>query len=431
MNETKISHNDPNYNDFEQLFVNNEKLSDITAYLNRFNPIKVMKMEHMEIRHSAILAWLLDPNESHGFGDKFLKAFLSEAFKGQDPSLKPNAIDIVQSDLSDMQVRCEWQNIDIFLCCPTNKWALIVENKYYSKQSEGQLRKYREKVRNLYKDFDIRGILLTLYDEKPKDKHFVPIKYENLIEPFKHIISQENDQTSSEILIFLKHYLEVIMEATNTSEKHNEMKELAKQLYREHYKTLNFITEHGANSEFALAAHTLFGEDSKNLQEVVIDDRSYVFSGLSNNVVSFLPKCWHDAFEQNKYTWEGCENWWAGFPLIVWLELQNKEGQEGKLCLYAEVGCLTNYEARKDLISRIKKVGEEHSKKIAFQSGADSEGRKYSKFLKDNFSNIEDVNNVDEILEAMKGLLGEFLHEFEKISEAIKDYTKHGVQKHD
>ncbi|MFK7867447.1 MAG: PD-(D/E)XK nuclease family protein, partial [Alphaproteobacteria bacterium] len=62
----------PNVNEIENLFINNADFSTLNAQLNRFNPIKIMKMESMEIRHSAILAWLLDPNENHGLGDHFL-----------------------------------------------------------------------------------------------------------------------------------------------------------------------------------------------------------------------------------------------------------------------------------------------------------------------------------------------------------------------
>ncbi len=66
--------------DFENLLINNPELDQIGNYLNRFNPIKTMRMEGMEIRHSAILAWLLDPQESYGMGDQFLKAFLAKAY---------------------------------------------------------------------------------------------------------------------------------------------------------------------------------------------------------------------------------------------------------------------------------------------------------------------------------------------------------------
>ena len=61
MNVCSVLQKSPDLDDLESLFVNNPDLDEIRAHLSKFNPIKVMGMERMEIRHSAILAWLLDP----------------------------------------------------------------------------------------------------------------------------------------------------------------------------------------------------------------------------------------------------------------------------------------------------------------------------------------------------------------------------------
>jgi hypothetical protein len=44
--------------------------------ISSFNPFKVLKLESHEIRHSNVLAWLFNPNESHNLGTKFLEQFL-------------------------------------------------------------------------------------------------------------------------------------------------------------------------------------------------------------------------------------------------------------------------------------------------------------------------------------------------------------------
>ncbi len=41
--------------------------------ISSFNPFKVLKLESHEIRHSNVLAWLFNPNESHNLGTKFLE----------------------------------------------------------------------------------------------------------------------------------------------------------------------------------------------------------------------------------------------------------------------------------------------------------------------------------------------------------------------
>jgi hypothetical protein len=136
----------PAQNDFEDLSVNNQYMSKVEAYLNRFNPITMMRMERMEIRHSAILAWLLDPRETHGLQDKFLRTFLCEAMRGQGHMDSPTALEISQADLRDADVRREWQSIDIFILLPRLNWVFIIEKKFQSNQNEGQLAKYADRV---------------------------------------------------------------------------------------------------------------------------------------------------------------------------------------------------------------------------------------------------------------------------------------------
>ena len=43
----------------------------------QFNPLKVLRVDQFEIRHSNVLAWLLDPNENHQMGSFFIKKLVS------------------------------------------------------------------------------------------------------------------------------------------------------------------------------------------------------------------------------------------------------------------------------------------------------------------------------------------------------------------
>ena len=49
-------------------------LEKLIPWTGKFNIFDVLKISRTEIRHSNMLGWLLDPNENHGLGDKFLKA---------------------------------------------------------------------------------------------------------------------------------------------------------------------------------------------------------------------------------------------------------------------------------------------------------------------------------------------------------------------
>ena len=57
------------------IFDSNLKELEKKYELNNFNIFDCLKLTRAEIRHSNFLAWLLDPNEAHGFEDYFLTAF--------------------------------------------------------------------------------------------------------------------------------------------------------------------------------------------------------------------------------------------------------------------------------------------------------------------------------------------------------------------
>ena len=46
--------------------------------LDEFNLFKVLRIDEFEIRHSNVLAWLLDPSQNHKLGNTFLRGFLDE-----------------------------------------------------------------------------------------------------------------------------------------------------------------------------------------------------------------------------------------------------------------------------------------------------------------------------------------------------------------
>ncbi|WP_052269647.1 PDDEXK-like family protein [Leisingera sp. ANG-M6] len=416
----------PSHGALEALFVNNEHLERIEAYLNRFNPIRVMKMERMEIRHSAILAWLLDPSETHGLGDRFLKVFLAEAYRGSSLAAGPTALEISQADMRDAEVRCEWLNIDIFILSERNRWAFVIENKFDSKLHGDQLANYMRKVRGVYKtqeDLQIQGVFLTLRDEAFDNHDYVPIGYGEICTFLSRFLEQEAYLLRPEISTFLTHYIEILQEATGMSKERDEMVKLARELYRSHKKVLDFVIEHGAASEFAMAAHEQFGDSPGPLEEKKIGKGVFCFGALHRDGVSFLPQEWVAALGRGG-SWPGCENWWMGFPLTSWLALvPGDDGSKGQLRLFAEVGPLSDHAARKALIEEIEGVAaSEGLSRIRFQKGAAGEGKRYSKFLKNNTLEIRDVHDAEEISAAMKKLLDKFRPEFVAIAEVLPGF---------
>ncbi|TAX38543.1 hypothetical protein ELI05_06075 [Rhizobium leguminosarum] len=424
----------PSHDDLESLFVNNEKLDRVATYLNRFNPIRTMRMEAMEIRHSAILGWLLDPRETHGFGDRFLKAFICEALRGRSGSTSPMALQVLQADLRDATVRREWQNIDIFILSPSNNWAFVVENKFRSTQHEGQLQKYIERVKSVFEadaqTLTVSGIFLTLQEEEPQDKSYAPLKYADICELLPRLIALEGQSMGHEVKIFLQHYLEIIQDATGMNDQRNEMEKLARQLYRTHKKVLDFVIEHGASTDFVVAAEAAFGSDWQNGELIAAECGRYLYNSHTNTIFSFVPESWSKALGGPTNVWEGCQNWWAGYPLICWFRLfDGGDGSKGHLRLFAEVGPITRSDLRKKLIEDIKSLSSEgHLKNISLQQGATDAGRQYSKFLKNNKVDIQDVHDADEIAKAIGSLLRKFEPYFEAVANILLSFKEYASE---
>lgn len=426
----------PTQEELEDLFVNNAGMQTIETFLNRFNPIRIMRMERMEIRHSAILAWLLDPQESHGLDDKFLRAFLGEALRGQSWMGFPNALDIAQSDLRDVVVRREWQNIDLFVHSPRLGWAFVIENKLDSQQHGDQLARYISKVRSLFDNgketLVVRGVFLTLHDEELSardQKTYVPIGYDAIHEILPGLLEQELHLLTNEVATFLRHYIEILEDALDESEEQTAMEKLARQLYRDHSKALQFVMRHGETTNFEFAMHNLGVDDPEYDVPVEIEGRNYHFDWLGQDQASFVPASWFDGLGADTYSWDGCEDWWMGEPMIVWFHLLRRDDASGQLRLYAEVGPLTKHEFRKKLIRGIETIAEEHnSPRIKFQRGAADEGKRFSKFFKNNTHHIQDVQDSDEITLAVKALLARFAPEFEMIGKILPKFQKYGTE---
>ena len=112
-------------------------LSKLEAKISKFNIYRVLKFVYAEIRHSNTLAWILNPVETHGLSDLFLRNWLMRVVidSNLDPSLYPSPIIIDSCEFVSVDVRREWHNIDLLILIETKehgKWLIVIENKIES-----------------------------------------------------------------------------------------------------------------------------------------------------------------------------------------------------------------------------------------------------------------------------------------------------------
>ena len=129
-----------------------------------------------EVLHSKTLAWLLDPEGSHGCGGALLEMMLNASrcdHTGNSGS---------QQCPKFMHVQAEWNRIDIVGLGYEPKVLLAIENKVNARQSAGQLSRYRKWLERYFPDHRRMMLFLTRYDEVPKDDGWVSLRYSQACE---------------------------------------------------------------------------------------------------------------------------------------------------------------------------------------------------------------------------------------------------------
>jgi len=175
----------------ENFILNNPDLEKIELMLSDFNLFETLCLVNTEIRHSNVLAWLLDPNQNHGIGPYFLNQFLKRFISDHKADIDfINVFDIELFDFSDVEVRREWRNIDILIIIKEEKKNLVVaiENKIRSSEHGKQLETYRNVVENEFQDYDKILIYLTPEGAIPSDNLWVSFNYDiisDLVDVFK------------------------------------------------------------------------------------------------------------------------------------------------------------------------------------------------------------------------------------------------------
>ena len=213
---------------------------------------------------------------------------------------------------------------------------------------------------------------------------------------------------------------------TGMSKGRSELENLARQFYRDQKTTLDLIKAPSIGSGFEPAVDRLFGVNPERGKTVRIGSRGFKYSSRVKNLVSFLPARWHDELDKTKGAWSGCENWWAGYPLIAWVEMRaSDDGATGDLKLTAEVGPVSNHKVRNGMIRAIKSAASAKGmERIQFPAGASDKGRLYSRFFRDNSIAVSDIRDTGEMERKLVQLVAGFEPEFELVASVMPQFSR-------
>lgn len=131
-----------------------------------FNVFSILGMESREIRHSALLAELLNPNGSHDQGAVFLRLFFEMLREDCESQFK---WELSETELAQFSVIAEADSDDgrIDILIEKDDKCVVIENKIYAGDQERQLGKYYDYAKKKYEDENIVVIYLTLAGNEP------------------------------------------------------------------------------------------------------------------------------------------------------------------------------------------------------------------------------------------------------------------------
>ena len=228
-----------------RFIVDCQELETLEALLGGFNLFQVLKFEYGEIRHSNVLAWLLDPAESHGLGRMFLQRLLMRILHESDKATDITPVDIDCWQSLTVEIRREWNHIDL-LCLITlasgDTWVICIENKVKSQQHSNQLHRYRKLVEETFPDAERRlYILLSKDGEEPEDDEYHIADYGQVHKTLKDCVASREHAIGSEPKVLIENYLRLLEEKFMNE---SDIARTARMIYQQHKRALDIIIEH-------------------------------------------------------------------------------------------------------------------------------------------------------------------------------------------
>lgn len=227
----------------EELLMDMEIFEQIEKMIYNFNVFETLGIINNEIRHSNVLAWLLNPNENHGLGDVFIKKFVQTLFH-ENTIIKSNLnlFDVSLMNYYDFNIRREWNNIDIIAISDENKIVLVIENKVWSKESNHQLKKYFDIVNAEFPGYNKVFVFLTPNGDSPSDEeNWIITKYNNIFDVLKKSMELKDGLLSQSVKLFIEQYLEVLRRHIMED---SELQKVCREIYYKHQKALDLIFEY-------------------------------------------------------------------------------------------------------------------------------------------------------------------------------------------
>lgn len=250
-------------------------LQDIkTTKAQSINIFEAVGMTTQEIKHSAFLAWLLNPKMPHGLKSLFLKMFLENLLSYERNSTKIGSYlankQILSStgifSVKDLQELLDDSNlsvltervltldnddgrIDIFIESKKAKILIVIENKVFTSTHDDQLKRY---VNEFGSHLDWKKIFVYLtpngdlpYNTNGKyEKEWCILSYETILDTARAVLTNVHNVKLKNLI---GDYIEMV--DTNILKNNKELKKLCDEIRKNHKEAIELLLYYTDNVE--------------------------------------------------------------------------------------------------------------------------------------------------------------------------------------
>jgi len=172
-----------------------------------FTVFDVLGTSDYEIRHSNVLAWLVDRHGNHGQDASFLGLLWERISCEQDlPSLPFGEYSVVREGGN------ESEKIDLFIKAENLDWVIVIENKLFSPETGDQLDRYFKYIESRYARVPHRFYFYLTPEgiapaREEDSSNWMPISYSTVIQGLSEFLKSSLPER---VKSFLEQYMEHI-----------------------------------------------------------------------------------------------------------------------------------------------------------------------------------------------------------------------------
>ena len=134
------------------------------------------------------------------------------------------------------------KRIDLLAVSHLHQVAVLIENKFWSTESEGQLEEYIEFVRTAYEGYKIIPVFLTLQDEEPTHEDYLMLGYSDVLDILKNMTVANKDYMHPDVHSFISYYIDILEDQLV---QNDELNEKGMALYKNHKEAVDLLSAVG------------------------------------------------------------------------------------------------------------------------------------------------------------------------------------------